>query len=163
MGVPQVDRVCLMCYNLLSPYDEQERNSILDMDELKKYLNGAAAYPLPLDVALPLFSWVHIYQHNRLVNMLPLDENIREHLTKKEGLWYDVTSDLELDNIYLRPGDRVKIEDVTMHQLTDAINEIKSEVSLSEGARIQLFHLDETVLKQYRNEEIQSVFGAFTD
>jgi hypothetical protein len=38
MGVPPVDKATLMCYNLIKPLSQKDKNSILDIEELKKYL-----------------------------------------------------------------------------------------------------------------------------
>lgn len=45
-----------MCYNTGDIDSPGESNSILDLEDAKKYLQGKhRAYPLPLDVALPVF------------------------------------------------------------------------------------------------------------
>jgi hypothetical protein len=69
-GVPPVDRGMLMAYNLLPPDNAGERSSILDNDELAAYLASMKSYPLPLDAALPVFSWVAQWEGQRLIGLI---------------------------------------------------------------------------------------------
>jgi hypothetical protein len=69
-GVPPVDRGMLMAYNLLPPQQAGERSAILDPDELAGYLRTLKSYPLPLDVALPAFSWVVQWEGERLIGLI---------------------------------------------------------------------------------------------
>jgi hypothetical protein len=69
-GVPPVDRGMLMAYNLLPPTDASTRSSILDTDEMAGYLSSVKSYPLPLDAALPMFSWVAQWEGPRLIGLI---------------------------------------------------------------------------------------------
>jgi len=55
--VPPVDRVVLMLYNTGDFRSINTRNSILDIADVRIYLGSPISYPLPLDIALPRFSW----------------------------------------------------------------------------------------------------------
>lgn len=63
MGTPPVDKATLMCYNLTKPLESENKNSILDNNELRSYLKNTEKYPIHLDIALPLFSMM--YQNGR--------------------------------------------------------------------------------------------------
>src|SRR5690606_16305757 len=73
MGMPPADRATLMCYNLLSPKEAGMRNAVLDQPTLEQYLKIAQPvnYPLHLDLALPLFSWMHVHRDGRFLGMFP--------------------------------------------------------------------------------------------
>jgi hypothetical protein len=43
----------------------QTTNSIINERELKKYINTLDDYPLPLDVALPVFDWYLLFEENK--------------------------------------------------------------------------------------------------
>jgi len=63
-GIPPVDRVMLMCYNMGNLRKYGSQNSILELSELKKYLgNNISAYPLPADIGLPLFKWAVAFRN----------------------------------------------------------------------------------------------------
>ena len=51
-----------MCYNMGNWCKYGSQNSILDIVELKKYANNnISAYPMPIDIGLPLFKWAVAY------------------------------------------------------------------------------------------------------
>lgn len=54
---PPADRVVLMLYNTGDFRSVGTRNSILDINDVRTYLSTPVSYPLPLDIALPQFSW----------------------------------------------------------------------------------------------------------
>ena len=84
-GIPPVDRGLLMCYNMGNLKDPATKNSILETDELKKYTGNLSNYPLPLDIALPLFDWKVLYRNNfytGLIQNLP-ETAIRKFFFKK--------------------------------------------------------------------------------
>ena len=56
-GVPPVDKGMLMFYNMDEVGQLETQNSILDLEIAQQYLHNFNKYPIPLDVALPLFSW----------------------------------------------------------------------------------------------------------
>lgn len=56
-GIPPVQHGALMLYNM-SDLDDFAQNSIINMPAVRSYLTTQSSYPLPLDVALPLYSQV---------------------------------------------------------------------------------------------------------
>jgi hypothetical protein len=163
MGVPPVDRAMLMCYNLIGPLENLNKNSILDLAELKPYLNHTKAYPLPLDVALPIFSWLHLYQNERFAGLItPKDKSIENLLTKKSELWYEFNCDTVLGDYYLRKGDRAKYEKISAELVDEAIKILRKKLIFKDNYSIALFHLDDANLKQYNHETINNFFTAFS-
>ena len=69
-GVPPVDRGALMVYNVGNIDDPDERNSILTYATAAAYLQSANPYPLPLDVALPIFRWGVVFRHGAPVRLI---------------------------------------------------------------------------------------------
>lgn len=162
MGVLPVDRVMLMCYNLLSPLEAGNRNSILELEELKKYLIGAKKYPLPLDVALPIYSAIHIYQNNKFRGMLYGENRKLVKRTKStKGLWHTIKKDTLVNQIFIRKGDKIKFEFNSPNKIKKAIDIIKSNVIFEGQTTIVLYHLQETELKQYSNEELANFYTLF--
>lgn len=163
MGVPPVDKVSLMCYNLINPLSDNNKNSILDIAELKKYLTKKVNYPLHIDLALPLFYWTIVYQNNQFVRLLDLDSRQIKGFTKNTSpLWYEVTKDTTIDYyMYLREGDKIKCEEIDYKTLLAAIDIIKKNVVLNNNVTISLFDLDEPIFKKYSNEEINAIYNRF--
>ena len=164
MGIPPVDKATLMCYNLIKPLSQKDRNSILDIAELKKYLNEMKSYPMHLDIALPTFYWTQLYQNNRFMELINLSTNEVKSFTKNvKPLWYQVEKDTSINyQTYLKTGDQLKCEDVSARTIQEAISIIKKNVNLDKNTTISLFDLDSSTFKQYSNEEISSFYDAFT-
>ena len=164
MGTPPVDKATLMCYNLIKPLSHSNKNSILDLKELESYLNLKKEYGIPLDIALPIYSWTHWYQNNRFSGLLTLgSKEIKKFAKPIKPLWYEATKDTSINwETYLRKGDQFKCEEIDAKTVNEAIEIIKKNVVLKNGCTITLFHLDEHILNQYSNEEVNGFYTAFT-
>lgn len=164
MGVPPVDKAMLMCYNLINPLQDHNRNSILDIDEFSAYLDTDDAYPLHLDIALPVYSWLQVYQNNQFTKVLYTDTKaVKSVLSPEKPLWYNVTRDTVINNFYLRKGNKVKVEEISTKTLKQAIKEIKKHIALDRTITVSLFHLDEQQLSAYSHEELQDFYTGFTN
>lgn len=162
MGIPPVDKVMLMCYNLLPPLKSRTKNSILDLEELTAYLKIAKRYPIHLDIALPVFSWMHHYRNNQFKTLISKNpEPYKTLLNQPDALWSEVTKDAVIDHVYLRTGDQLKTEQIRFSLLTDAIKIIRKHVALHGNTTISLFHLDEDQLNQYTYEELDRIYSDF--
>lgn len=164
MGIPPVDKVMLMCYNLIDPLAKNNKNSILDVEELSAYLDTDAAYPLHLDVALPVYSWVQVYQNDHFRKVLYTDtNNIKNILKPGKRLWYEVKKDTVINDFYMRVGDKVKIEDISTADLHRAIDELKKHIRFAPDITVSLFHLDKEQISRFSHEEIKSFYSRFTE
>ncbi|RYG37060.1 MAG: hypothetical protein EOO01_30430, partial [Chitinophagaceae bacterium] len=70
MGIPPADRGVLMCYNLSPIAKPETGNSVFDLSVLRQYLTPDEAYPLPLDLALPVFGWHPWFRGGKLQGIL---------------------------------------------------------------------------------------------
>lgn len=164
MGIPPVYKVMLMCYNLIDPLAKNNKNSILDVEELSAYLDTDDAYPLHLDVALPVYSWVQVYQNDHFRKVLYTDtNNIKSILKPGKPLWYEVKKDTVINNFYMRVGDKVKIEDISTADLHRAIDELKKHIRFAPDITVSLFHLDKEQISRFSHEEIKSFYSRFTE
>jgi hypothetical protein len=162
MGVPPVDRAMLMCYNLLNPLKAKDKNSILDLETLKAYLHPRQDYPLPLDIALPIFSWMQFYHYGQFQGLIyPEHENIKDILIPERPLWYKVKQDTSMGEYYLREGDEIKYEEVPYPQLEAVVELIKKYVDLEGKTTVALFHLDDKNLNYYETK-LPTVYSLFT-
>ena len=163
MGVPPCDRVMLMCYNLLNPMNNDSKNSILDTDEMSKYLDTEVDYRLPIDVALPLYSWMLCYENNRYRGVIHgVDEGAMEVMTKDNDLWYTMIADTVISGVYMRMGDRVKVERVTKKQLDKAIELIQDSGVLKGETTISLFQLESKEINYYGHETLDSIYSTLS-
>jgi len=164
MGVPPVDKATLMCYNLIKPLTNKDKNSILDYDELKLYLDQKRTYPMHLDVALPVFYWTQLYHDNQFAGLIDLNTaNIASFTKPIKPMWYEVTKDTTFGySDYYRIGDQMKCEEVSTETINKAIALIKKNVSLDKNTTITLFHIDYGTFNKYKNEEISNFYDSFT-
>ncbi|MEZ4800888.1 MAG: hypothetical protein R2809_14150 [Flavobacteriales bacterium] len=164
MGVPPVDKVSLMCYNLMNPLENPQKNSILDLPELKSYLEGVKKYPIHMDIALPVYSWAQVYHNQQFSLLLYTDINELWGILKEERpLWYSVLKDTVINNTYLREGDELKLEEIDAERVNNAISILKHYIDFDKDVCVSLFHLDEVQLRNYTNEEINSFYTAFSE
>ncbi|MFT5859176.1 MAG: hypothetical protein ACI865_001274 [Flavobacteriaceae bacterium] len=163
MGIPPCDKVMLMCYNLLNPLNNERKNTILDTHEMSKYLDTEVNYPLHIDVALPVYSWMLCYENERFRGVIHgVDDTILACMTQDDGLWYTMEKDTVVKDVYMRMGDRVKVERVTTDQLNEAIELIQSSGVLDGETVVSFFHLESNELNNYRHETLDSLYSAFT-
>ncbi|MEZ4798447.1 MAG: hypothetical protein R2809_01465 [Flavobacteriales bacterium] len=122
-GVPPVARGVLMYYNM-GKISSDESNSILDNEIGKQYLDKLKSYPLPLNAALPVFSWaIHIrdksvvqliseWDFNKLANDSIFHQiNENRFVCIRSGYY---------SGAYLRDGDEIKLEGVNGKSLSEA-------------------------------------------
>lgn len=164
MGVPPVDKVSLMCYNLMDPLKNEDKNTILDVNELSLYLDKKRDYPVHMDIALPVYSWVQWYSGNAFNGVFYTDKkDIEKSLKPIKPLWYEVVDNVYLEGNYLRVGDRVKYEQVTEDDINKAIAIIKDKVVLKDTVTVSLFHLDEKQLNRFTYETLSHFYTAFSE
>lgn len=163
MGVPPVDKVMLMCYNLLNPLENLSKNSILDLEELKSYLINVQPYPKHVDIALPIYSWAQVY-HNEIFSAILYTDNkqLMPIIKEEKPLWYSVTQDKVIDDTYLRIGDKIKYENIDAAKIKEAIVLLKKYIHFNKNTTVTLFHLDEDQFNKFTNEELTTFYTDFT-
>ncbi len=161
MGIPPVDKATLMCYNLNNPLENENKNSILDLKEIKKYLNTKRAYPLHLDIALPLHSWMLCFQNNQFAGILHNQDAVKEIAQPIKPLWYRITKDTVINDIFLRVGDKIKYEEVSKEQLMEVARLLKAKLNFTGTTTISFFHLDKASLNKYSNEMLDHLYNSF--
>lgn len=160
-GIPPVDRGLLMCYNMGNLKDPATRNSILETEELKKYIGNLSAYPLPLDVAFPLFDWKVLYRNNvytGLIKGLP-ETAFSSSFCSKNGNRYQVLKDTLLQGYDLRKGDMIRDEQSDIKDVLAASNEVGRHLK-NTPLRVSLYHLDSVILSKYSTHELESIYNS---
>ena len=163
-GVPPVDRGMLMVYNISDPKQYKLDNSIFEEDKASPYFTSTKRYPLPLDIALPAWSWCIIYRNKQFYqveNDLDEDElNKVSFLKPKGNHFYEVTQDTVYHDLFLRPGDEIKAERTDERSL-------KAAAKLARNARntdtftVSLFELSEKEIQRYSYETLHEVYSSF--
>jgi hypothetical protein len=161
-GVPPVSRGMLMCYNMGNLTNTETRNSILEIDELKKYIGDLHNYPLPLDVALPLFGWKVLFRKGKffgLIEKLP-DSALASTAFNKSGNRFITVKDTVADGYEFKTGDVLRNEESNYEDISKAAGLLSEKISNNE-LRISLYHLDPVILNKYSTHEIENIYNAF--
>jgi hypothetical protein len=159
MGVPPADRAVLLCYNLLLPSQSGTKNSILDIDVLHDYLDGTDAYPLPLDVALPIYQMSYLFRNNafeQTVDWHPKTSEIR-YDSLGNGVFRIRENGWHKSTLY-RVGDLIEVEEISTELLDEAVRLVKKEVELKDTATISFFHLDHDLIQQQGVSHLASIY-----
>jgi hypothetical protein len=162
-GIPPVERVMLMCYNMGNLRKYGNQNSILEQSELEKYVGkNLRNYPMPVDVGLPVFSWAVVFRQKQYAGIAKRlhQENFRNQQTFKANGSSLYTLQKDLPNYGLLRGDEVRWEYLSAGQLLSAANYIQKYMS-SDTVNIIYFHLDEPTLKHYTYEELEKTTAVF--
>jgi len=152
-GVPPLDKMVLMCYATENPTDQSEKNSILDLDIAKDYLENLNNYPIKLDLALPIYSWAILTNHLgdiKLINSFSEKDLQGKPVKKiKDGL-YEVQDDFFVENFYVSKGFKIKIENISSELLMNTKRFIDQK--LPYNYHVIYYHLDSKFLKTIPTE-----------
>jgi hypothetical protein len=160
-GVPPVDKGVLMYYNMGEFRSYQETNSILNNEIGEQYL-GFGEYPLPLDFALPNFSWALVFRYGQFnyistgINAELMDDST---LFKQGDTGYFIVQrDTVIGNDLLRYGDEIRLEACSEVDLIKAAELLKKEKNKS-TTRLIIYDLKPNLY--HENDKISRVFTAF--
>jgi hypothetical protein len=156
-GIPPVDKGLLMYYNMGNLRQPQTKNSILDVDEAEKYITNVSSYPLPLDVALPLFDWYvwfHQGQYKGLIHTFELENTSLAN----ERIQFD--KDTTVNGFTFEKGDWLRYEGSATEEIKEAAKSIRRKLRQSELTLI-FYHLDSANLINYKPHELEAIYNSF--
>ncbi|WP_188507045.1 hypothetical protein [Parapedobacter pyrenivorans] len=163
-GVPPADRVLLMCYNMGNLRQPGEHNSILDLHEMKTYLTDfLQEYPLPVDIALPLFSWSVVFRNgeyagiSKRLNPATLSDTVVFAREEQSSLY---RLKMALPDAGLREGDVIRREETHWKDLAAAADFLAKH-KRKEKFTLLFYHLDNQVLKVFSDEQLQEIMHRF--
>jgi hypothetical protein len=163
-GIPPVDRGMLLYYNMGKINEPGTRNSIYDPDVAARYVSYVKDYRLPLDIALPVFSW-GVHQRNSevisVINNMTItetresglfDEKAKGYFAPKTQCYYKGQSFLETD--------RLRVEEISPKRSLRAAQQIKPflrDVNL----HVALFQLDSATTVRYGENDFEELYSVF--
>lgn len=162
-GVPPADRGLLMCYNMGNLKNPSTKNSILDVKELEQYITGLGIYPLPLDVALPLFDWKVLLRQERyagLVKDIPTGHLMNNSAVTVTGNRYTFLQDTMMDGYAFSKGDILRDEQSNYHEIVTAARIVNHRLH-NQQLSVVLYHLDSVTLSKYPLHELETMFDCF--
>ena len=160
-GVPPVKKGMLMCYNMGNLSNINTSNSILDVDDLKKYIGDLQNYPLPLDVALPIFEWKVLFRNNVFKGILENmpDSLLTQNIFSTKGNRNKALIDTILYGYEIKKNDIIRTEKSNYTAVLKTAKLISEKLS-GNTARVSFFHLDNLTLKKYKLHEMENIYDA---
>ena len=132
-GVPPVDYGVLMYYNM-GRISATGANSIYDRSTALRYLGKLRAYPLPLDIALPMFAWGVHSADGQVLNLVGgLTHAEAQAISSLERTdasdIYKVAEQTYYKGRVWQAGDLIKIEEVSDAQRKEMLADLREHSS----------------------------------
>lgn len=158
-GIPPVDKVLLMCYNMGNLRKYGPQNSILDLAELKKYADeNLEVYPKAMDVALPLFSWAVVFRSEEYIGISKRTtlQNLKDTalFSRNSAGLYQAKSNLP--ELGLQKDDVLRYEESDLQDVKAAA-EYLAKYLPSKPLNLLYYHLDRNLLKKYTFNELEEI------
>lgn len=166
-GVPPVDRGVLMFYNMgkLSA-DPETPNSIYNPKDAAAYIGTLNQYLLPLDIALPVFSWSlqirsgKIIQVYAKIGQADLNDSKRYKPTKNKTV-YEAIDSFFTAGIYVKAGDLFKLEESTPQLLEQAAQQLSQKLNKDNTRTIIYYELGNLNLSAFKAKDFQEISALF--
>ncbi len=163
-GIPPVDKGLLMVYNIDKLTDINVENSILNDKTAKKYVEKIGNYPIPLDIALPIFSWALLFENESLKGILrdfeqsDLEiESIFKPIAKNK---YLVQKDTLFRGYDLKTNQVLRFENSDYKTVYSMANYLSDRIK-SDSLTLLLYHCDSINFSKYSTDELEKIFSSF--
>lgn len=173
-GVPPVASGTLMAYNVGDLDNEEGENSILSLAKLEHFLPKKKNYPLPLDVALPIFSWGVVLRDGQAVLLI---HGLQAHdfFTPSVSHFFKEKKDIDNQDIqlfvcqentyfkghYLYKNDEVRVETIAPNTLVKCAERLAEKMPPCSDCDIIFYHLDSIHLQRYSDETFKNIKNIF--
>lgn len=160
-GIPPVDYGVLMYYNI-GAITGDNNNSIYERSVANRYNSYIKSYPLPLDIALPVFSWALKVRDGKVVELLN-KINISQFKNDSNFIsvkteWYKAKHACFKAGYYFKENDVIKPEQVPAGDLLDITTHINQNTNHRIGKLI-FYDLDSTNLVQYEKDIFKKILS----
>jgi hypothetical protein len=160
-GIPPADKGLLMCYNMGNMKKPGEHNSILETATAKQYLSGIGSYPLPLDIALPIFSWSLLFHGQEFGSILrDVPAALMEQnplFRKRSATIYECRRDTIWQGHLLRTHDVIRVEESDPETLEEIAAYTAARIK-NDSLNIIFFSCDSITLSKYPLHELETVY-----
>lgn len=163
-GVPPADRGVVMCYSMGTLKKQGTLNSILDADEAKDYLQHIGKYPLPVDVALPLFEWCVLFHDRQFTGIL---HDITTDAIKKCSLFQQKNNNLytcKQDSVWLgysfKAGDIIRLEEPSYADIM-SVADASARLISNTDVNVIFFDCDSITLKKFSKDELETIYNKY--
>ena len=161
--IPNVDSGVLMYYNM-GTIAVESLNSIYDRGIAKRYVSSLKKYPLPLNIALPIYAWgIHI-RDNAIVGLRSKltveDLQSDKNFTEIDEITFRVNKSNYRKGVFYQKEDIVKIEAISAADLKEMASDLEENLN-QQPKEIIFYDLDELNLKNYEKSIFKQVSTRF--
>jgi hypothetical protein len=160
-GIPPVERVALMLYNVGDWTNVNTQNSLFDPDIIDQYIYRLPEYPLPVDIALPIYQQAIVFRNNQFQtyfkNVSKLD--LKKEFNMKSGKEPNILvcqENCEFRNHSFRKGDVFRHESIDFETLNAVKKAILKRLPNSD-VQIYLFHLDDKSIDNFSTKQLKKL------
>jgi hypothetical protein len=152
-GIPPVKNALLMCYNMGDIENFQTSNSILSKNILSTYISKETEYPLPLDLALPVYQWGLVFRLGKLALIM---NDISSNLFKNKNFrkisknYFEVRKNGYYNQSYLCKGDLIRFEPSNATELKQCVKLLKN--SKIKFNQLILYHISQQNINNYNEK-----------
>jgi hypothetical protein len=163
-GVPPVDSGMLMFYNMGRFDSGASERAIFDANVAERYLERLDDYPLPLDVALPIWSWTLQLRDDRVVGLLqytdPAELPYLDFVAARAEQRFEVLRTTFLHGQLLRQGDVLEGETLDQRDLATAAKLLESHLPrVTKPRTVALFDLSDRNLERHRLDTLEDTLA----
>jgi hypothetical protein len=163
-GIPPADKGMLMFYNMGRLEDTHTHNSIYDEKTASGYLVNFGSYPLPLDIALPCFSWGVIFNQGHITGLLnnkeKSDLDAEANLERMDETHYRVKKTFQCGGTWLQTGVVIRLEAVDAAECDKAAQQIAPYLK-EKNIHVAIFQLKKNQLNNHEKELLDKVYRRF--
>lgn len=163
-GIPPVNRGMLMFYNMGKLDDMAELNSIYNSKTASRYLKNLKSYKLPLDVALPIFSWGVQFRNNKMIALLNgQNRNQFENdslFRQLSPVHFMARNNFLLNGNYFFKGDVVRLEESLPQHCKLAALQLNGKIN-NPDFDVVFYHLDSANISNYATKDFMDIIAAF--
>lgn len=161
-GIPPVERRMLMVYNTDDVQNLQTENAILRYKTVQRYTSKLAQYPLPLDVALPIFSWAVMFRNGgfrQIIGQITLNDLTQQteifHRIGKNR--FKVQKNAQWKGVYLLQNDHIRLDQSTTSEVLQTAYHIAT-YNRADSLTVALFHFAPDVIQQFGQDNIAAIW-----
>jgi len=161
--IPNVDNGVLMYYNM-GKIAADSLNSIYDQSIANRYLASLKNYPLPINIALPIYSWAIHIRDGKIIGLRnKIDVN---HLKNNSSFvltnnnWITVKHSTFQNGVFYKEKDQLKIESISEDNLIEMAKDIHTNTT-EKPKEIIFYDLDELNLLHYDTAIFKKVIDCY--
>ncbi len=164
-GVPPVERGMVMFYNMGELGGQDGRVSIFNRIDAERYAGSLSSYPLPFDIALPIFSWSVQSRDGRVVGLLEKisagDLEANPGFSRTGDRRYRANASFFLHGSYIRANDEVVVEDTGPDVTLEAARLASRNCPRSPSRVVSFFDFEERTLHRYEKSALDRMAACF--